>query len=304
MAPKKNPYLNKDGSLNLAKWSGDLKARTSSGGLNLIDVAKQAGYRFSPKEGYSQVASYDVARSPWGMVKGGNQATDKFTLYSRGGAPGGAGAGGSRSGSGSGSGGPGIDPNIAALGEMMAGQSAANQALFNSLGKQNNKLLKQISNNKGTTNRLEGALSDAQSQFSDLEQFYQGLMATQGQQFSQEFAGFQAQAGEAERGYQAQLAASRAQMEELQSMFTGQLAAALSERNQMAASYEAQLRQTQALQNAFIPNMERTAAAPQLGDNRTEQQTRRPRSRNTLSDLSIASGGILGGLTSLSLQVA
>lgn len=97
--------------------------------------------------------------------------------------------------------------------------------------------------------------------------------------------------------YQEQMSALEALMVQQQSQYESQMAEAERQQQLMVAQAAESQRQAEALQRAFVPNLEPTAAAPTIGDSRQQGSTAtRTAAANTLSTLSILTG--LGGTTS------
>lgn len=96
--------------------------------------------------------------------------------------------------------------------------------------------------------------------------------------------------------YKEQIEALKNLMIEQKTNFDNQIAEAQLQRTAMAAQAAETAREAAAMQRAFVPDLEMTAAAPVIGDNRTAYNTRRNAATNTLSTLSILTG--LGGMNS------
>jgi hypothetical protein len=105
-----------------------------------------------------------------------------------------------------------------------------------------------------------------------------------------------------------QQAALQQLMIQQQTAYQTQMAESQRQQTEMAARAAESARQTEAMQRAFIPALEPTAAAPMLGDTRTAV-TSRSSATNTLSNLAILTGvngsTSAGATTSLAgLQIA
>lgn len=94
----------------------------------------------------------------------------------------------------------------------------------------------------------------------------------------------------ADAGYQQQMAALNNLMIQQRSQYEQQIVEAQRQQTAMAAQAAESARQAEALQRAFVPNLEPTATAPMLGDYRYNYNTRRNAASNTLSTLAILSG--------------
>lgn len=100
----------------------------------------------------------------------------------------------------------------------------------------------------------------------------------------------QGNAGAVDAGYQQQMAALNNLMIQQRSQYEQQIVDAQRQQTAMAAQAAESARQAEALQRAFVPNLEPTATAPMLGDYRYNYNTRRNAASNTLSTLAILSG--------------
>jgi hypothetical protein len=116
------------------------------------------------------------------------------------------------------------------------------------------------------------------------------------------------QSAAAQQAAQQQQAALQQLMIQQQTAYQTQMAEAQRQQTEMAARAAESARQTEAMQRAFVPALEPTAAAPMLGDTRTAV-TSRGSATNTLSNLAILTGvngsTSAGATTSLAgLQIA
>lgn len=118
---------------------------------------------------------------------------------------------------------------------------------------------------------------------------------------------YEAQLAESRKASEAQIKQMQDAMLTQQSTYQQQLLLAQQQQQQAAAALAEQQRQTAALQTAFVPNLEPTAAYNAVGDNReTGQIAERKASNNQLSNLSILTPGITTPADTLlaSLQLA
>lgn len=298
-----NPYIGRKGNFNYRKWLRDV-----DGGYTvdkkLIRYAEQAGFRIGWDRdttasfrdrygGANQVGSFRLRN--FAMNNRGTLRPE-IGLYRIGGSDGGSGSGsgsgggGGRSGSGSGGGG---------LGDLAGFFQASSQANAAAVQRALNKMSKVIKKlNKNPAVDVNQIRSDITKELGgNYNQRLQEMQAT----FTSQLEAMRSAAGQAAEQYRDRLAASQQQMAQMQKMFQGQLQASEAQRAELEAAFAEQERQTNALRTAFVPELEPTAAAPQLADGRSTEQTRRPRSRNTLSDLSLATNttGSMGSGSSL-----
>jgi transketolase len=127
------------------------------------------------------------------------------------------------------------------------------------------------------------------------------------QRAAEQQAAWQKQAEAQQQAAQQQQAALQNLMIQQQSAYQQQIVEAQRQQAEMAARAAESSRQTEALQRAFVPQLEPTAAAPMLGDTRTS--TTRNAATNTLSNLAILTGltgDTSGGVTTslAGLQIA
>lgn len=119
---------------------------------------------------------------------------------------------------------------------------------------------------------------------------YQEALNAQAAQYQQQMSAQAAQA-------QQQMSALQQLMVQQQTQYQSQIADAQRQQQLMASQAAESQRQAEALQRAFVPNLEPTAAAPAIGDSRTQGDTgSRTAAANTLSNLTILTG--LGGSSS------
>ena len=282
--------------LNLNKWlkQNDNRILTPS----KIQQLEKAGYKVSTDKRKNPVAEF-YGRSPLGIGGVGRQGS-VYYIYG-----GGKNSGGKNSGGGGGSAGGGggmsdLDRTIANLLEGIGGEmtsyAASNADLLNRVTKSNNKLLKRIAKNKDTTKMLRGELASSREALNTMTSRFEDRFAQQQSEFSSQITGLQAAADEARNNFQRLLAESNSRLETAQRTFQERMQESEANRLAMQQDYEKQLQQTRALANAYVPQMEETAVAPRLGDERSTQQIRRPRQMQSVSSLSIA--------TPSSLQIA
>lgn len=189
-------------------------------------------------------------------------------------------------------------PDIAkAIQDALAAQSASQQSALDQQAAGYKSMLDALLIQQGESQARYDAQIALQTQMQQqaaaeraaLEQQMVAAQAQQAQQYQQQV------------GYLNQL------MVQQQSQYEGQMTQARAQQAAIEARAVESERQAAALQRAFVPNLEPTAAAPTLGDTRT-MGTRRAAS-NTLSNLAVLtglSGSTSGGVSSTlaGLQIA
>ena len=178
----------------------------------------------------------------------------------------------------------------------MTSYAAGNADLLKGVQKSNKKLMKRIANNKDTTRMLRGELANSREQLETMTSRFEDRFAQQRSTFETQITGLRTAADEARNNFQRLLAEANSNLVTAQTAFQERMAESEANRVAMQRDYEAQLQQTRALANATVPQMEETAVAPSLGDERSTQQASRPRRRQSISELSLA--------TPSSLQIA
>jgi hypothetical protein len=292
-----NPYIGKKGNFNAERW-----LRDAQGQFNLdkrfIGYATSQGYRIGWDRdttakpgtafgGANLVGTFQLRNANY--MKGGVQLRPEIGLY---GPASGSSAGGGSS-DGSGAAGSGFSYSGGASGGGGSDPSAAFASTLAQITASNNALLKKIAGNKGPQRELKRELRDSQKRFSDLQTTFRGDMDAQAADFRSQFDRVQSAAQAEREAFQTQLLDSRRQFDLMQSRFQQALADAEGQRIELDAKYREELRRAQAVANAYVPEPERTAVAPVLGDGRTTQQAMRPIRRQSLSNLSLATNRTL-----------
>ncbi len=285
------------------RWLRDAQGQTSLD-KRFLRYATSQGYRLAwdrdtirtdggPFSGMDVAGTFQLRNA--NFMKGGVRDQPEITLFG----PGeGSGGGGGRGGSGSGGRNSNSMENqiadlLSDIGGEFASYAASNQGLIKGIQKSNNKLLKKLAKNKDTSKMLRGELRDSRTQLANLTSTFNDRFAQQQAAFDTRLSQMRQASNAAQNNFQRLLGLSQQRLDQAQNQFQDRLAQAAADREALKSSYEKQLAQTRALANAFVPQLEETAVAPRLGDDRSTEQQRRPRRLQSVSGLSIATPDIL-----------
>lgn len=137
------------------------------------------------------------------------------------------------------------------------------------------------------TTGYQQSLAEIMIQQGAIQKQIQEQAAAEKQALAQQMAAAQAAQ---QQQYSQQVASLNQLMAQQQSQYQSQLAQSNQQQAAIAAQAAESARQAQALQRAFVPNLEPTAAAPAIGDMRQSGDMSRRAATNTLSNLAILTG--------------